>query len=484
MISSTIVHKAAGKTIPEDMVKALLEKNKSAFGYAIQDEGSLAIEGFDGRNMPTVEQFMELQSKVEPNCHAVFFFHDDPDPTGPNLDDIQPFPLTLNGEDGEQQHILASFMEGDFPRDYPVNEHGDAFNLFNDVVGPTLSELAELTDCDLSKIMPKLDSPLKKNIFLNNVSHRGHFVFLPAEGDPLKFGKDNNATAIDKSFDWGWVSNTVDLIQEKKASVPEVKSEVSSPKKSKFTMGKKTTAEHSIPVKEPEEQKPVHTKEEIQTPPSSTAVKVGMKSLTVPTNLNNKNLKRWFTSHLGQLPTNWRSLKTIDVPDTLGGDAKPKEPIKSFSEIKKEDVKTVPAKSTVREKFEPSNYLDGKERTAAFDYITKHMGYTSENMPKPEDIQKVEAKMETFTQCMGIAPSELFNWTVADIMGLAKEHPKASGMLIVQLRRLWMTALQNTPKKPSVVPDPVVEEKKEEAVTQSAPSGKQKFSVFGKRAAG
>lgn len=480
--NETILHRMPGQTVPKDFVEWLLSKNKSCFGYAIQDGEELIIDG--SHTTPTADDFMAIQSKIEPDKHSVFFFGDDPDTAGYNMDDICPFPINA-GEEGQEVPFIAAFIEGDFPRGV-VNEHTDCYNLFDEIVGPTITDNAERFEGDIEKIMSKLDSELTRKTFNATISHRGHFLFMAASGEPIRYGIENGPNPLESSFPWGWVSNTHGFEEAKEQAPDEKKEPAKAEGKKKFSVfGAKKPDAPSVNTEDTNDKQVKKVEAKVDNPPTaSVATKVGVQVLSVPTNLNNRNLKKWFVAHLGTCPRDFKSMKTIEVTAHVGGSALPKEPIKTFSEIKKEDVKTV-SKSTVREKYEPKieagSFLNKEEREAAHDHILQHFDYKSENIPNPADIQKVEAKIEKFTDAMGIELSDLEKWTVADIMGFATTHPKAAGLAIIQLRRETMNLRKDGDKKLSDITGtepPKVPENKTEPATSSQPV-KKKFSAFG-----
>lgn len=485
--NETILHRTPGKTVPREFVDWLLTKNKSGFGYAIQDGEELIIDG--SHSMPTADDFMAIQSKIEPDKHSVFFFCDDPDPAGYNIDDICPFPINTE-VNGESAPFIAVFMEGDFPRGYPVNNHTDCYNLFDEIVGPTLTDNAERFEGDVGKILSKMDSELTRKTLNGTISHRGHFLFMAATGDPIRYGIENGPSPIEASYDWGWVSNTHGYEEAKEqAPAPKEDKTPAVSKKKKFSMfgGAKeeapkvdTEVQNDTPAQKPSVPE---VKPKVDTPPQpDIAVKTGVKTLKVPQGLNNRNLKKWMVANLGSCPRDFKTLKEVTVNSHVGGDSKPKEPIKTFSEIKKEDVKTV-AKSTVREKFEPKlengTFLSKDERQAAHDHIVQNFDYKSENIPDPANIQKVEAKIERFTDAMGIELSDLEKWTVADIMGFATTYSKVAGLAIIQLRRELMNLKRDGDKKLSEITDTSTETKKAEAPAETSQQPKKKFSMFG-----
>src|ERR1700735_2395987 len=120
-------------------------------------------------------------------------------------DDPMPyvFQQSVEGE-AEPQNILAVFIEGDAPNYAKTGEgHTETYNLWEDFIFPTLLEKFEAS-ADLTSFYDKLRTSAFQQSMLNVFAHRGVVVFVPLEGEPIAYGKND----LGASFPWGTTSNT------------------------------------------------------------------------------------------------------------------------------------------------------------------------------------------------------------------------------------------------------------------------------------
>src|SRR6267154_4466952 len=122
----------------------------------------------------------------------IYYFANMPGPH--TADDVQPFALTILNDENDTigTDILTFFLEGDFPKfSDPKSGHSDEYNFAQEIVIPTLQDIFNANNQDVALFTGALHKPLFEKNMMAHVSDHGHraaFVFLPLEGDPIKFG--------------------------------------------------------------------------------------------------------------------------------------------------------------------------------------------------------------------------------------------------------------------------------------------------------
>src|SRR6266700_1175060 len=138
------------KTIPDDYLSLVLEKNKSAVGIAMSMDGGILIDG--GAAAGVLENIKKLLLDYSAADIVLSFGHHDavyPD------DDVQPF-VAL--EDAEENPLMVAFLTGDFPGfAEPQSTHSPEFLAWAKYFKPKIDELNEKCDGDTDAIMAELE---------------------------------------------------------------------------------------------------------------------------------------------------------------------------------------------------------------------------------------------------------------------------------------------------------------------------------------
>ncbi len=219
-IYTTIV-KNADQIIPTDYLQLILAKKPNVFGYAVQDGEGLSVGREEGT--PEMVDLETMNTETQGLRSLLCFGWLD---TGFNVEDIPPF--TIN--DADDKPFIAIGLDGDFPKYDTNNGRTQEFNLMSEIIAPSLENICELTDGEISKLMAALGKPVFSNPFLAAIGHRGVLNILPFEGDAFYAGKD---TLGGEPFTWGRTSQLHGWGDAKQEPV-----KVEAPKK-KFSFGSK-----------------------------------------------------------------------------------------------------------------------------------------------------------------------------------------------------------------------------------------------------
>ena len=492
----TVIIKQPKQIIETDYLKLIISKKPNVFGYAVQDGEGLSIGREEGT--PELDDLETMNTEtVDFRSMMCFGWLD----KGFNIEDIQPF--TIN--DADNNPFLAIGLDGDFPKYDTNNGRTQEFNLMSEIIAPTLADICELTDGEITKLMAALGKPSFNNNFLAALGHRGVLNILPFEGDPFFAGKD---TLGGEPFTWGRTSNLHGWgdVKQEPVKVEE--------KKSRFSFGKKVAPvqDAATPGTAPRASVP-----EVNKTGATTVVDVkkeekatGPLPIRPPEWLHNNDDKRaWYQMVAGTLPTGWKKripvipVEGAKIPATVvdlqnwvvdrkkasiaASTTKP-EPAKT--ETSTGAPKTGAEIKAIRQE-ENLPIIPAKDMEKVLDFVAKHLDGQSVQMQDPATIQALETKHGDFSAAVGCTPQESINWPVSGLFGLANTDPRSIVLYALEMRvyaRKYMeekgmlktptsttteTKIGDTGKKvESIANEPAVQPKVE----------KKKFS-FGKKVA-
>src|SRR5258706_45002 len=210
----TIIHAKAGHQVPKELWETALRKCPTASGFAIRDtsDGKTTLEIEHYTQTGTVDDMAVLDERAK-EYERVYYLANLPG--AHTKDDVQPLALTiLNGEEDKiGTDILTIFFEGDLPKfSDPKSGHTDEYNFFHEILLPTLQDMFMAAGQDIAVFTAALHKPLFEKNIMAHVGHRAAFVFLPLEGDPIKFGTNE----LGLGDDWGSCSQHLDFAKAEK----------------------------------------------------------------------------------------------------------------------------------------------------------------------------------------------------------------------------------------------------------------------------
>lgn len=487
----TVITKNAGHVVPKELLELILKKKPNAFGYVVQDGEGLSI----GREEGTPEMVdLETMNTETVDYRSILTFGWMSE--GFNKEDLQPFALY----DGEQP-FLAFALEGDFPKYDTNNGRTQEWNVVSEIIAPSLSDICELTGGDVEKLLAAIGKPMFNNNFLASMHHRGVLKILAPTGDfaPVQFKNE-----LGEVYDWGTTSQRHgygDAVQEPaKAEEP----------KKRFSFGSKKAEAPSAP----KEAAPQDVATKGDAPRTSVpAVKAEAKP-TGPMPVRppdwchkNDDKRSWYQMVAGSLPSGWKKNIPVMPVEGVSPPAKIEDldawrasrkkatisattvtPAPAKTETSAGPVKTAEEVKAIKAE-ENLPIIPAKDMEKVLDFVAKHLDGQSVQMTNPEDIQAIEKKFPALSECLGLKPQDLLNWSPSGLFALAKHDNRAMVLMALEFRNLWRKTLKeedlvgSAPKATTTETKIGDTGKKVESVSNEAPPAKKKMFSFGKKAA-
>ncbi len=424
----TIIHAKAGHQVPKELWETALRKCPTVSGYAIRDthDDKTTLETEHYTQAVTVDNMSTLEEQAK-EYERVYYLANLPG--AHTKDDVQPFVLTImeDEQDTIGIDILSFFLEGDFPKySDPKSGHTDEYNFAYEIVIPTLQDMFMAAGQDIALFTAALHKPLFEKNIMAHAGHRAAFVFLPLEGDPIKFGTNE----LGLGDDWGSCSQHLDFAKVEKPIIAAVAKAAG-----KFNPFKKTEPAlpdgvHSVPPKKP-----------VEDPKSDTAINAGKKLIKPPPKLDKSGKNRWLRLFNGgdlpkdhdhrdfqglwispeALPYAQRDVTTLAQVDALGAE------MRKGIKAPPKDMRPPPSSTT---DYLPT--LTDADMTEQTGILAKFVD--RDKVPSALDIQKMEAKWPTYSEKMGIPFEDMFRWTDIEVLEVCGGH-KPAMMLVLEFRR-------------------------------------------------
>jgi hypothetical protein len=221
---------------------------------------------------------------------------------------------------------------------------------------------------------------------------------------------------------------------------------------------------------------------------------------------NNDDKRSWYQCVLGSLPSGWKKnipvipIQGITPPATIE-DLNAWRADRKKATISADNVKPAPAATStsagptktaeqVKEIRAEENLpiIPAKDMEKLFDFVAKHIDGQSSQMIPPDQIQAIEKKFPALSECLGLKPQELLNWSPSSLFALAKHDARAIVLMALEYRNLWRNTLKvedlvaTAPKVTTTETKIGDNGKKVESVSNEPPAKNKMFS-FGKKAA-
>ena len=490
----TNVLKKADKLIPVSAVQSILTPVKTAghewkpsvIGMAVQailENGKKELQITTGNEIPTVEEFMQLQEQ-EKAFNAIFSFGSGDFPEG-----IQPFVLRA-GDDSASVNILAAAIDGDFPE---FNKSpNEPFHVLNDFLIPGLSQLMGMTGLDYAELRKNLEHKSFIDQLDQIVGHRGDFIFLLPDGLPVVIPKNNTLSG---EFDWGYMSQRCGFTGEVKEEKPKFQLH--------FGAAKKASAPPVPPPKEKVEAKAVEKPEKkviASTEPVKQAVVVDEstgKWFTCPIKKEMRNRIKWYESVTGRdFPKNkgidlneekiFIKFSDMENPTQYMTAVNKKTTVKAFSDIPSSVSAKAASVNANKEKLSPveasAMVMSADERSKATDFILKDVDQSSNVIAgSVEELQQIESKYEKASKQVGFQIEDTYFWKEKKLDELMSQHPKFFKLLFIEMRSRDMSRykVEDLAKFAPKPPQSEVEQPK--AAVDDVPA-KPKFTLNFKKA--
>lgn len=450
----TIVTINAGHQAPVELLKLLLDKKPTAFGFSIQNvedgEPDLSIERSE--EIPTLEMLTQMNEGSKPWPVQLYFSYVE----GISADSIQPFVLT----DSEGDAFMTIAVEGVFSKFGEPTTETEEHNFVTSLIIPTVNEYLELTDYDLPKVLKQLSGDsFNKTSFLSNIDHRAVLSILPIVGDPIFLGKNE----LGQDYEWGTVSQRHGFGDAKQDPAPII---TAAPKKTKgWWKRDDVKAADGVPVepikeepkeapkepaKEPQKQEPKPSVPTVQPkkeePAKSTAIRPPSWCHS------NQDCKNFYKALGVPVPQNLKKrlpvipLKNADL-DFEKMDSKSLQALVLQIQLANSQPKTsaavTPAPAEVKaadaknldKAIEDRNLtiLDKKKLDQALDFVDKYLDGNGQVMDHPKESQKLESKIPTLSESLGYEPLSVLNWPRGAIFAFAEKNQTAMAMAFIEV---------------------------------------------------
>lgn len=443
---TTIVLRNPKAELPKDYIQKILAVHTSSAGYAVQtvEKGVPTLVSDQMDHAPTYEDVKELLDGYPDNRMLLAFGKLEK----PELKFIQPFDLSI--DDGKDT-LLSFAVEGDFPT---MVEGGnpEEYNLATKVIIPNLSKFLRISNGDLDKFMAELKDPTFVEMAMARISERGVFCFLPPVGDAFWLGKDK----LGSTFPWGQVSNAHGY-SEVPATVTAVAQEP--PKKGGWWARKTPAAAAVAPEPQTSPSAPVAPSGPSPTAPQNPEQPIGNPKTDThinpppppghweerPPGLHGKHYKAWVRRMTGcgnDLPEGY------DLPDFKVWVVDYPQKAKTLQDLKTKMAEAEKPKDMVGEypsrgsdiaaaRAEQANkmVLSVEEKTAAEQFLIKHLDRQGKQIPNPIDLQKSEEQWPKFDAQFGVRLEDIYHWTTDDLYAFFHSHTKAAFLMFLQYRR-------------------------------------------------
>lgn len=441
--TASIVTVKANETIPAAFLKKLCAENGSALGIAVQMGGKLDVEKWPNLRDEDAETRFAKMSKIDANTkkyNRMFCFHAFP----PEFDESECQPWVVI-RSSKNEPILAIAIEGDLPGKGTEDGDSEMLGTIQEFLGPKIEALYTVCGNDPKKLMTAVKDQKFGEELLKEVGYRGHFFFLPAEGEVFAIGKEG-AVSQNGSFSWGAASFTYGYTEAAIEAATLAKPDVPVKSKSKW--------EDDEPVAEVKPAAPDAPKEEPK--PQIEVLKADPKPATDPVhkaadavqeghwenppeNVHGKPLKKWYrdmdskiTGKKGDLRPDWNKRPAVWIPH--------KKSVKDLKDLGETAIATI-------QKVEQPQLpvMDGKTQAQAVEYLKKYLDGSSNVVANPLDLQKQESKLAVFSELC--RPLDDMERVVAiGLLGFIKTNAEAAWLYMLELRadrikRKQMTAL-------------------------------------------
>lgn len=432
--TTSIVHVRAGEVIPDTMLHKLISENRSAIGFVVQDNKKLEVEKF--ATLSTIEKDFEAIKSIVTNTkkfQRMFCFSQFPAEF--DEDEVQPWSII---KDSKGNRLLCVAVDGDLPG-RSVDGDSEMLGTLNDYLGPKIESLYKLLGNDTKKLYTAMKDKSFGDDLLNIIGHRGHFFFMPVEGDVFAHGKEPELLPLNGTYGWGSASLAYGYTESVMASGTPAKVEITPPApgvgRSKYASDIHTDQNgiHSLPDKvvEPEPKPAVDPPKADPKPATDPIEKVAEDVVkghmeAPPANLHGKPLKKWYRGMDpgGKLTLDWAKRPSVWVEH--------KTTVNNLADLNQTAVGNI---QRVEQPKVVLPVVDGKTQSAGKEFIAKYLDGASNEVDNPLEMQKQEAQLAVFSElCLKGKLDQIERWKTSGVLAFIKAHPELAWLLLLELR--------------------------------------------------
>jgi hypothetical protein len=432
--TTSIVQVRAGEVIPDTMLHKLISENRSAIGLVVQDNKKLEVEKF--ATLSTIEKDFEAIKSIVTNTkkfQRMFCFSQFPAEF--DEDEVQPWSII---KDSKGNRLLCVAVDGDLPG-RSVDGDSEMLGTLNDYLGPKIEALYKLLGNDTKKLFAAMRDKTFGDDLLNIIGHRGHFFFMPVEGDVFAHGKEPELLPLNGSYSWGSASLAYGYTESVMASGTPAKAEITPPApgvgRSKYASDIHTDENgiHNIPEKKAEpEPKPAADPPKADPKPVTDPIEKVAEDVVKghmeapPSNLHGKALKKWYRDMdpEGKLVQDWAKKPAVWIEH--------KTTVTALADLNQTAVANI---QKVEQPKAVLPVVDGKTQAAGKEFIAKYLDGASNEVDNPLEMQKQEAQLAVFSELVLKGNlDQIERWKTSGVLAFIKAHPELAWLLVLELR--------------------------------------------------
>lgn len=200
-MKAIIVQRMADQDIPDDFLKALVERGHKCMGLATIPPGEKMIL----LQVPDSIDAAGIKATLKVHRQAIMYVFCEYEP-GENNQFVQPFPILVK-DNGEV--LVACALEGDFSGfDEPGNVKPGGWFVANEYLAEKVGLIYKNVGGDLDKLVEALQSKNAKREIDSTITTKGSITFLFANG---KFLTNHRGKPKMAEFPWGIASDALDI---------------------------------------------------------------------------------------------------------------------------------------------------------------------------------------------------------------------------------------------------------------------------------
>ncbi len=185
----TAVIRDKGKKMPNEFRDLILEKHSSGFGYASPQGENINVQSFLSTEVDLKDTIQQLEESYKDD--RIFYIF------GTDQENLQPFGVLTNGEEGEAEEIYVSaLVEGEF------QGYETAKEFVENYLVPLMGETWEAANSEIEAFMKGVKDA--RNTIAEKFGARASLTVIPFVGDCVEIAKNTEGS----QFPWGYVTRT------------------------------------------------------------------------------------------------------------------------------------------------------------------------------------------------------------------------------------------------------------------------------------
>lgn len=461
MPKGVIILRHKDKELPEAYLDKVLEHNKSAVGAAFADRGELLMSSVANTTVEKIKKTALETDKSFKEFPLLFSFFNHTSVL--QEEDKQPYVLLRNDKD---EPIVSAFLEGDFSNfEQADSSHSDEHEAVKELLIPKFQKMFKEAGGKVDVLMGMLQDKLVKREMQTLFVNEGSITIIASTGEICTFSKGEK----NKSFPWGWTTNSYGYEQPSKEEVakPEPKSSAQSKldkiKAALADMDEDDEEEDEDDTEDAAAQGAVATDvaakpeaaEKSKKKPDISDSDYEVVMLAPPDSEKSGNrVKKWYRRTYGSVPSNWTDRPAVPVrrlrakfegkaPPEVAAATDTRIPIEA-TKPKDTGVQHIPAATADAKSEQVTDetlpVIPPREKKWVNDtFLAEAIDDTSKEIVDPKEYQAFEEKYPTFAQAFNLdSLHKTFGISFENLLRLVKEAPVAAAVLLFNYRTGYM----------------------------------------------